>query len=882
VEQARLFDGLARFLAELSSSRPLLLVLEDLHWAGESTLQLLHYLARHLVAHHPVLIVGTFRPEALGLQHPLLTLRRRLAREGLARPLRLARLSPEAVEAMVVDMSGTEEAVAPLARRLYEETDGNPFFVLETVKALFEAGLLRVEQGTWRGDFAEIARGVIPLPTAVGEVIQARVHRLDAEAREALRVAAVLGQAFDFDLLRAAWGRDSEATLEALDSLLRRRLIEEAVSDHDYAFGHDKIREVVYAAMARQQRQFLHAQVGMALESLCAPEMRARVGELASHFQQARQLDPSLTEKAIAYLLQAGDRARHACAHQEAVVHYEDALVLLKEQGAYQRAARTLMKLGLTHHNDCAFGPARAAYEEGFALWRHAGWIEPAGPLPPAPHALRVFWFNMPTLDPAVSSHVGLMVATDQLFRALVESGPTMELVPDLARDWDVLEGGRRYVFRLREDAQWSDGTPVTAMDFAYTWRRVLDPSTGSPWAEALFDIAGARAFHDGEACWEEVGVRAADDTKLVVELEGPRGHFLQLLGDYPTYVLPRHAIEAHGDAWTNVANIVTSGPFRLVSWEPGVSMILERNPAYNGRFTGNVERVEVALLHLQEWRRVVEMYESDRLDVLLRQWFIPPVERDGIRRRYAGETIAIPTLQTFYVGFDVSQPPFDDLRVRRAFARSIDKEMLAGVVNRGHVDPATGGFLPPTMPGHSPGIGLPYDPARAHQLLAEAGYPDSQGFPDVDAVTFHGMESTVEYLQAQWRDILGIELPYRAVPLDDAEEAIHGEMPSIFISSLLASYPDPSNLLPTEGESAWNGWRCEPYDCLVNEARRTMDQQARLRLCQRADRILVEQAPVVPISHLRFSLLVKPWVSRYPASPLRQWFWKDVVIEPH
>jgi hypothetical protein len=653
----QLFDGVTRFLAELSSHQVLLVVLEDLHWASVSTLQLLHYLVRHL-AGHQVLMVGTLRPEASGVDHPLLALRRRLAREGLVKPLRLARLSAEAVERMVVEMSGAGAAAVPLARRLYEETDGNPFFVLETVKALFEAGVLHLEQGVWIGDFAAVAKGAFPLPTAVGEVIEARVGRLDEEAQEALRVAAVLGQVFDFDLLRAAWGRASEATLEAVDALLRHQLIEEAPAEQDYAFSRHKIREAVYAGMGRRRRQSLHAQVGMAMERVDRATVEARVGELAVHFQEARELEPSLTEKAIRYLLQAGDRARHAYTHQEAINYYEDALALLKEQGAYQRAARTLMKLGLTHHNGCAFGQAREAYEEGFALWRYAGQAGRSGPLPTAPHALRAFWLNTPTLDPSVSNHGGLMVTTSQLFRGLVESGPAMEVVPDLARDWDVLDGGRRYVFHLREDARWSDGVSVTAADFEYTWRRILDPGTGSLDASVLYDVAGAMAFHRGEAGWEDVGVRARDDATLVVELEGPRGYFLQLLGQYATCALPRHVIEVCGESWTEMEHIVTSGPFRLVSRVPGESMVLVRNPAYAGRFTGNVERVEITLLPLKEWPRIVEMYEGDELDVLLRQWFIPPAERDRLRQRYAGERISIPALHTGYTSFQVGYPP--------------------------------------------------------------------------------------------------------------------------------------------------------------------------------------------------------------------------------
>jgi hypothetical protein len=480
-----------------------------------------------------------------------------------------------------MEMSGAGEAVAPLARRLYQETDGNPFFVFETVKALFEAGILCLEQGVWVGDSDEVAGGAFPLATAVGEVIKARVRRLDEEAQGALRVAAVLGQAFDFDMLRAAWSRDDEATLEAMDTRLRHRLIEEAVSGHDYAFSHHKIQEAVYAGMLRRHRESLHAEVGRTMERLYGSEVATRAGESAFHFQQARELDASLTEKAIAYLLQAGDQARHAYAHAEAVACYEDALALLKEQGAYQRAARTLMKLGLTHHNGCAFGQARQAYEEGFALWRHGGQSGRTGPLPAAPHALRVFWLNLPTLDPTMSNHAGLMVTTSQLFRGLVDSGPEMEMIPDLARDWEISDGGRRYVFHLREDARWSDGTQVTAADFEYTWKRVLDPVTGSPCAGFLYDVAGAMAFHREEAGWEDVGVRAEDDATLVVELEGPRGCFLQLLGDFATYALPRQAIEAHGESWTEVGNIVTSGPFRLVSWQPGESMILVRSPAY-------------------------------------------------------------------------------------------------------------------------------------------------------------------------------------------------------------------------------------------------------------------------------------------------------------
>jgi DNA-binding SARP family transcriptional activator len=323
-ERAHLFEGMGRFLARLSSHGPLLIILEDLQWASESTLQLLHYLARHL-ADHPVLMIGTFRPEALGLEHPLLVLRRRLTRDGLARPLRLSRLSPEAVETLVVEMSGAGDAAVPLAKRLYQETEGNPFFLMEIVKALFETGVVQLQEGAWRGDFTRISEGEIPLPASVTETIQARVHRLNDDTQEAVRLAAVLGREFDFDLLNAIWGRGEEATLEALDDLLRHRLIDEGTGPlgRDYTFTHHKIQEVVYAGMPRRRQQHAHARAGAAMETLYGPEVKALASELAFHFEQGRQLDKTLTEKAIHYLLQAGDWARGLYAHGDAIDYYQ-------------------------------------------------------------------------------------------------------------------------------------------------------------------------------------------------------------------------------------------------------------------------------------------------------------------------------------------------------------------------------------------------------------------------------------------------------------------------------------------------------------------------------------------------------------------------------
>jgi len=881
-EQARLFDGVARFLAEMSSHGTLLVALEDLHWASESTLQLVHYLARHL-AGHPVLMVGTFRPEAVGQEHPLLALQQQLSREGLAKPLHLARLSPADTEAMVVEMSGAGEAVVSLAGRLYQETEGNPFFLMEIVKALFEIDAIHLEGGAWQGDFAQISEGELPLPAGVSEAIQARVHRLGDNAQEALHLAAVLGREFDFDLLNTVWGRGEGATLEALDDLLRHRLIDEGsgAMGRDYAFTHHKIQEVVYAAMPRRHRGHAHARVGAAMERLYGTaEREALAGELAFHFEQGRQLDKALTEKAISYLLQAGDRARGLYAHQEAIDYYQRALALLKEQGAHEQAARTLMKLGLTYHTAFDFRRARQAYEEGFALWQRAGEMEPAG-LPPAPHALRMDRFPPPrTLEPNMGGDVFSDCVITQLFSGLVELSPEMEVLPDVAQSWEVLEGGRRYVFHLRDDVRWSDGVPVTAGDFEYAWKRVLDPVVGSLWANRLYDVKGARAFHQGSASDpDSVGVRSLDESTLLVELEEPTGYFLHLLATF--FPVPRHVIEAHGEAWTEVGNIVTNGPFRLEAWQPDESLVLIRNPGCHGRFTGNVERVELCLL--PEWSARLALYEADRLDVLS-LYRLPPPERERVRQRHPGEYISVPELATFYIRFDVSRPPFDDPQMRRAFVLATDRERLADVVLRGYEFPATGGFVPPDMPGHSAGIGLPYDPGQARQLLAEAGFPGGRGFPMVEALVPDPLVPRSEYLQAQWWESLGVEILWESREWSLFLDRMDREPPHLSLDGWGADYPDPDNFLRVGLPRIRDRWRNEAYDRLVEEARRLTDQGKRMELYQQADRILVEEAPIMPLTYPQEGLLVKPWVRKYPTSPVAiEYFWgKDVIIEPH
>ena len=201
-------------------------------------------------------------------------------------------------------------------------------------------------------------------------------------------------------------------------------------------------------------------------------------------------------------------------------------------------------------------------------------------------------------------------------------------MTPDVAESWQVSEDGCTYVFHLRDDVRWSDGTPVTAGDFEYAWKRMLKPGANpslasQPSASLMHDIKNARAYHRGELSdAERIGVRAVNDRSLVLELEQPAGYILQLLAN--TYPVPRHVVERCGESWTKAENIVTNGPFLLKSWQSGKSLIMVRNPNYHGRFRGNVTQVE-ANFHT-DWPTNLAMYEADELDSL------------GLPSSYAGQ----------------------------------------------------------------------------------------------------------------------------------------------------------------------------------------------------------------------------------------------------
>ena len=885
-----LFEQYTNLLKTLATDHPLLLIIDDAQWADAASTNLLFHLGRRLAGARILLLV-TYRPDEVAVGRPVLNsgqaerhplepvineLKRTYGEVGIDLEPTLGRRFVDALLDAEPNLLGEPFRVA-----LYRQTLGHPLFTVELLHNLQESGSLRRDQhGRW---VEASALNWQALPVRVEAVIEERIGRLDTNLRDLLAVASVEGETFTAQVVARVQGVGERALLGTLSRDLEKRhhLVqaqgEVRVNQHflsRYRFTHTMFQQYLYNTFGPGERRLLHGEIALALKDLYPGENEDLTVQLARHYAEAGQV-----EQAVDYLLRAGDRAREVYAYQEAINFYEQALALLKQANAHERAARTLMKLGLTYHLAFNFQRAREAYQEGFTLWQHVGVSEEVKS-PPSAHPLRLIWYDPPTLDPSLTGDDTSGHLISQLFSGLVTFNADLDVVPEIAQSWDVLDGGCKYIFYLRHDAHWSDGQPITAHDFVYAWRRMLTPAIKSPMAGLLFDIKGALAYYQGEADRpDQVGVSAPDDFTLIVELENPRAYFPQLLT--LLYPLPRHVIAKHGSRWTDMAYMVTNGPFKLTRWQPGESIELTRNPAYRGYFAGNVQHVMLSLNKSPDEQ--LAMYEAGQLDVVSLSSPLPQTQ--GVRQRHAAEYFTGPGLHTSYVGINVNQPPFNDVRVRQALAMAIDKETLVSVNGRGYSFPATGGFVPPEMPGHSPGIGLPYDPERARRLLAEAGYPGGQGIPALHGLAKDSASKTsiCNDLAVQWHEILGITINWRDLPWPELLQLLDHNPPALFLMGWRADYPDPDNPLRLGTNRHWIGWTNETYDNLVEEARRCCTNLARrLELYQQADRILMDEAAIVPIFYGRTHLLVRPWVHAFSVSTMARYQWKNIIIEPH
>ncbi len=451
------------------------------------------------------------------------------------------------------------------------------------------------------------------------------------------------------------------------------------------------------------------------------------------------------------------------------------------------------------------------------------------------------------TLDPALMTGVLEGRLASALFEGLTTCNPRdLSAQPGMAERWEISDDGRVYTFHLRE-AKWSNGAPVTAHDFVYSWRRVLDPKTGASYAYQLYYVKNAKAYNEGELSdFAQVGIRADGDRKLVVTLERRTPFFLSLTWFMTLLPVNRQCIETHGETWTRPDAIVTNGPFLLQDWRINRRLRLRRNPEYWD--AANVRSPVVDALTMEAPGAGFNMYETGGADLLTS---VPPQLVDVLMDR--DDFHSSTYLGTYFYRFNVTRPPLDDVRVRKALTMSINREHVTRYVTKGGEVPAAT-FVPIDMPGYTSGRGLPFDPDRAKALLAEAGYPGGKGFPKIEIVfntsDFH--KSIAEVVQDMWRRHLGIDAQLVnkewKVYLADTRALKY----EVARSAWIGDYCDANTFLDmfvTDGGNNRTGWSDKRYDALIAAAADEPNPGRRMKLFQQAETILcTEGVPIAPI----------------------------------
>ncbi len=506
------------------------------------------------------------------------------------------------------------------------------------------------------------------------------------------------------------------------------------------------------------------------------------------------------------------------------------------------------------------------AESQGQAGLREGGTLRLAGDPPP-------------TLDPALIQDSTSAEYAIHLFSGLVSLDADLEVTPDLAERWDISPDGRTYTFALRPDAVFQSGRAITAEDIVYSLERACSPALASPVASVyLDDIVGVSEFAQGQA--EHIqGLGVVDDHTLEIRIDAPKAYFLAKL-TYPTaLVVNREQVESQGEAWWRKPD--GSGPFVLDTLTDD-RIVLVRNPRYYGG-PAALERVEFTL----SGGLPITMYENNRLDIVE----VDPSEIERVldpENPLYAEHRAMPELSVDYLGLNTMAPPFDDLAVRQAFAMAIDKDKLADLVLKGTALPARG-ILPPGMPGYDASYeGLPYDPARARELLAGSRYGAPGAMPEI-ALAISGtsaqMPPLVRAITSMIRENLGIEMIVEQVEWPDFLNDMNLYRYQIFSAGWIADYPDPQNFLDILFHSASlqnsTGYRNAQVDDLLARARVEGDHAKRMALYNEAERIIVSEAPWIPLTHGVTHVLVKPYVSGYQASASLYPWLKDIALTP-
>jgi oligopeptide transport system substrate-binding protein len=496
--------------------------------------------------------------------------------------------------------------------------------------------------------------------------------------------------------------------------------------------------------------------------------------------------------------------------------------------------------------------------------------------------------YEVVELDPHLVTGIGEGDVLRALFEGLVAEDPVdLHPVPGVAERWDVGSDGLSYTFHLRADAKWSDGTPVTAPDFVASFHRALSPALGADYANMLYILQGAEAFNKGATKdFSTVGATALDPRTLRLTLEHPAAYFLALLSNpvwlpVPVATIAKFGpVEQRGSAWTRPGRMISNGPFALKKWRPGQEIVVEKSPAY-----WDAARVRLNAIHFYPIDNVDAEERAFRAGQLHVTYVAPFGKIEAYRRNSPQFLRADPYLDSYFFRLNTRQPPLSNERVRRALALAIDRQAIVEKILRGGQKPGHT-ITPAGLADYTPPPGTPTDFAAARALLVEAGYPGGKGLPALELL-FNNSENhrlIAEAVQEMWRRELGVNVRLMNQEFKVVLSERRAGHFQILLSDWVADYLDASTFLDLwRGDNGNNhtGWASRDYDALLFAAERNGDPVARAAQLQRAEAMMLDAAPVIPLFHNTHIFLAQPSVKGWNPTLLDHHPYKHVWLEP-
>jgi oligopeptide transport system substrate-binding protein len=490
-------------------------------------------------------------------------------------------------------------------------------------------------------------------------------------------------------------------------------------------------------------------------------------------------------------------------------------------------------------------------------------------------------------LDPQTVTGVSEHHLHLAFFEGLVAEDPQLNLKPGVAEKWDISADGLVYTFHLRADAKWSNGDPVTADDFVQSYKRMITPAIATEYGYMLWHLVGAEDYNKGKLTdFSKVGVKAPDARTLQLTLRQPTPFLLHAMNHHAWY--PVHiptvkkfgGLERKSTPWTRPENFVGNGSFRLKEWLPSRKIIAVRSPTYWDRANVKLDEIHFYAAELADTEE--RMFRTGQLHITNEV----PLTKIAVYKREMPDSLRIdPWTGVYFYRFNVKQKPFDDVRVRRALALSIDRETLVKNVTLAGEKPAYH-LVPPGVLGYNSRNTFKADVAEAKRLLAAAGYPDGQGFPKVELLynTLEKHRVIAEALQQMWRKNLGIDLTLYNQEWKVYMDAMHQVNFQMCRGGWIADYVDPHvflDLWETDGGNNNTNWGSREYDRLLKSALDAKTTEARFEIYQQMEKIFLDEMPVMPIFFYTHARLISPKVKHYYTTLVDNFPWKYVDLAP-